>query len=141
MHLRRGFTAIELTIVVALVAILSAIAMPGMTRLLDRIRVHAAVTQIESTFAAARHIAIARSSQASVYIDTVARVISISVGDDTLRRAGIGNENGVELGTNRSSMSYAATGIGYGAANLSVVVRKSAAVDTIVVSRLGRVRH
>jgi hypothetical protein len=37
-------------------------------------------------------------------------------------------------------MSYAPTGMGYGAANLSVVVRRNAAVETVYVSRLGRVR-
>ena len=139
--MRRAFSAIELTIVIGIVSVLSAIAMPAMTRLLDRIRVRAAVTQVESLFGAARHIAIARARTASVEIDTVARRIFITVDGDTVRQGDIGIEHGVELSTNRSSMSYGPTGIGYGAANLSVVVRKSAVADTIVVSRLGRVRH
>ncbi len=139
--MRRGFAAIELTIVIGVLAVLSAIAMPVMASLLDRIRVRAAVTEIESLFAAARHIAIARASQASVEIDTARRVISVTVASDTLRKGMIGTEHGVELGANRTMMSYAPTGIGYGAANLSVFVRKNSAADTIVVSRLGRVRH
>ena len=139
--MRRAFSAIEVTIVIGVVSVLSAIAMPTMTRLLDRIRVHAAVTQVESLFGAARHIAIARARTTSVEIDTVARTISVTVDGDTVREGVIGVEHGVELAANRSSMSYAPTGIGYGAANLSVVVRKSSAADTIVVSRLGRVRH
>ena len=40
----------ELTIVVCVLAVLSAIAMPTATRLVDRIRVRAAVTEIESLF-------------------------------------------------------------------------------------------
>lgn len=139
--MRRAFSAIELTIVIGVVSVLSAIAMPAMTRLLDLMRVRAAVTQIESLFGAARHIAIARGSMASVEIDTVARTISVTLDGDTLRRGDIGTEHGVQLSTNRSSMAYSPTGIGYGAANLSVVVRKSSVADTIVVSRLGRVRH
>ena len=139
--MRRAFSAIELTIVIGVVSVLSAIAMPGMTKLLDHMRVRAAVTQIESLFGAARHIAIARGSMASVEIDTVAQTISVTLDGDTLRRGDIGGEHGVQLSTNRSSMAYSPTGIGYGAANLSVVVRKSPVADTIVVSRLGRVRH
>ena len=44
------------------------------------------------------------------------------------------------VATNRDSMVYDARGIGYGASNLSVVIRRGRAVDTVVVSRLGRVR-
>ncbi len=139
--MRRAFSAIELTIVIGVVSVLSAIAMPGMAKLLDRMKVRAAVTQIESLFGAARHIAIARGSAATVEIDTAARTISVTLDGDTLRRGDVGMEHGVQLSSNRSSMAYSPTGIGYGAANLSVVVRRSSVADTIVVSRLGRVRH
>jgi prepilin-type N-terminal cleavage/methylation domain-containing protein len=138
---RRGFSAIELMVVVGVVSVLSAIAMPTMGRLLDRMRVRAAIIEIEALFSAARHAAIARASTVSVEIDTVAGAVSLTLNDDTLRRGELRREHGVYLSTNRSSMSYAATGIGYGAANLSVAVRKGSIADTIVVSRLGRVRH
>jgi hypothetical protein len=65
----------------------------------------------------------------------------VTVATDTVRRARVGAEHEVTLSSNRGSMSYSATGLGYGAANLSLVVRKRSAMDTIVVSRLGRVRH
>ena len=139
--MRRAFSAIELTIVVGILSVLSAIAMPAVTRLLDRVRVRAAVTEIESLFATARHAAIARGTPASVEIDTVQRSISVTLDRDTLRKGMLGTEHGIELATNRSSMTYTPTGVGYGAANLSVVVRRSAVADTVVVSRLGRVRH
>ena len=138
---RRGFSAIELTIVVTVISVLSAIAVPATARLLDRMRIRAAVTEVEAVFGTARHAAIARAAIATVEIDTVGRTISVVLVGDTLRRAQLGREYGVDLATNRTSMSYAATGIGYGAANLSVVVGKGSIADTIVVSRLGRVRH
>jgi hypothetical protein len=65
----------------------------------------------------------------------------VSVGGDTLRKRDIGAAHDVLLLATRTRMSYSATGIGYGAANLSVVVRRNRAVDTVFVSRLGRVRH
>jgi hypothetical protein len=65
----------------------------------------------------------------------------VSLGTDTVRKRDIGAEHGVELSATRVRMSYSAMGIGYGAANLSAVVRRRSAVDTVFVSRLGRVRH
>lgn len=139
--LRFGFTVVELTITLSIVAVLSAIAMPWAGHLLDRTHVRGAVLEIESGFAAARHIAIARSALATVDIDTTAGVMRVSVGADTLRTIRVGTDHDVKLSATRVQMSYSATGMGYGAANLSVVARRSAAVDTVFVSRLGRLRH
>lgn len=139
--MRRAFTAIELTIVIGVVAILSAIAMPATATLLDRVHLRAAIVEIESLFSAARHIAIARATQASVEIDDRAGTLSVTVDGDTVRQAAVKVEHGVDLTSNRVAMAYSATGVGYGAANLSIVVRKGMVADTVVVSRLGRVRH
>lgn len=124
-----------------ILSILTAIAMPQAARLIDRIHVRGAVMDVESAFSAARHIAIAQSTQPTVEIDTAAREIHVSVDGDTVRTRRIGVEHDVQISASRVRMSYTATGIGYGAANLSVVVRRSSVVDTVVVSRLGRVRH
>ena len=120
---------------------LTAIAMPPAARVLDRIHVRGAVTDIESVFSGARHLAITRSAQSTVDIDTTARTLYVSIGADTVRNRDVGAEHGVRISASRTRMSYSATGVGYGAANLSVVVRRSSAVDTVFVSRLGRVRH
>jgi len=139
--MRHAFTIVELTVTVCILGVLSAIAMPWAGELLDKVRVRGAVVEIESTFSGARHLAIARSAQATVDIDTVAQAIYVSVGIDTLRRREIGADHGVQLSASRVRMSYAATGMGYGAANLSVFVRRNASADTVFVSRLGRLRH
>jgi prepilin-type N-terminal cleavage/methylation domain-containing protein len=136
-----GFTIVELIVTICILSILSAITMPWAGELLDRVRVRGAVMDIESTFSGARHIAIARSAQTTIDIDTVAGAIYVSVGSDTLRRREIGSDHGVQLSASRVRMSYSATGMGYGAANLSVFVRRNASVDTVFVSRLGRLRH
>ena len=139
--MRHAFTIIELTVTLCILSILSAIAIPWAGNILDRVQVMSAAMDIESLFSAARHIAIARAAHATVDIDTIARSIDVSVGSDTVRKREIGTAHGVQLSATRTRMSYSATGIGYGAANLSVVVRRNRAVDTVFVSRLGRVRH
>ncbi len=139
--MRHAFTIVELAVTICILGVLSAIAVPWAGNLLDRVRVGGAVVEIESLFSGARHIAIARAAQATVDIDTVAQIISVSVGLDTVRRGKIGSDHGVQLSASRVRMSYAATGIGYGAANLSVFVRRNASADTVFVSRLGRLRH
>lgn len=139
--MRHAYTIIELTLTVCILGLLSAIAMPLAGSLLDRARVRGAVVEIQSLFSGARHIAIARSAQATVDIDAVAQAIYVSVGVDTVRRGRIGANHGVQLSASRARMSYTATGMGYGAANLSVFVRRNASADTVFVSRLGRLRH
>ena len=139
--MRHAFTIIELAVTLCILSILSAIAIPWAGSILDRVQVMSAAVEIESLFSAARHIAIARAAHATVDIDTIARSNNVSVGSDTVRKREIGTAHGVQLSATRTRMSYSATGIGYGAANLSVVVRRNRAVDTVFVSRLGRVRH
>jgi prepilin-type N-terminal cleavage/methylation domain-containing protein len=138
---RRAFTITELIVTLAILSILSAIAVPWLGGILDRVKVRSAATEIESLFSAARHIAITRATQATVEIDPVLQSIDITVGSDTVRKRDIGAAHDVQISATRARMSYSATGMGYGAANLSVVVRRNASVDTVFVSRLGRVRY
>ena len=139
--MRHAFTVVEHTIALCILSILSAIAIPRAGRFLDRIHVRGAVVEIESLFSTARHLAIAHSAQATVDIDTVEQTIYVSVGADTLRKREVGKAHDVRLAATRVRMSYSATGMGYGAANLSVVVQRNAFADTVFVSRLGRLRH
>ena len=139
--MRHAFTIVELTVTICILGVISAIAMPSVGKLLDSVHVRGAVLEIESLFSGARHIAIARSAQTTVDIDTVDQAIYVSVGVDTLRKGEIGKDHGVRLSATRVRMSYSATGMGYGAANLSVFVRGNDSADTVFVSRLGRLRH
>jgi prepilin-type N-terminal cleavage/methylation domain-containing protein len=141
MKLRRGTTIIELTLALSLISILSAIAYPHVGRLLDGIHVRGTATEIHSLFTAARHQAITRAERVTVQIDTARATISLVAGSDTLRARGFSETHGVTLAANRASFTYSPIGIGYGAGNMTLVIRRNARVDSIFISRLGRVRR
>ena len=60
---------------------------------------------------------------------------------DTVAHRMLASSHGVSLTVSRDSMAYAPNGLGYGASNLTVILRRGAAAETIFVSRLGRVRR
>lgn len=138
---RVGFTIIEVTVVLAIAAVLFAIGLPRAWAFVDRIEVRGAVTEIESLFSLARHVAIARGEQVTLDMDATNRLISIRAGPELIRTREVGAAHGVTMSTNRTSITYSPIGVGYGASNFTLIVSRNRAADTIVVSRLGRVRH
>jgi hypothetical protein len=48
--------------------------------------------------------------------------------------------HGVRLAATRDSMTYYPDGLALGGANLSIVLSRGAAADTVIVSREGRVK-
>ena len=138
--MRRGTTIIELALSLSVISILSAIAYPRIGRLMDGIHVRGTVTEIHSLFTAARHHAITRSELVTVQIDTARGSISLLAGADIIRARGFVDTHGVTLAANRASFTYSPIGIGYGAGNMTLIVRRNARVDSVFVSRLGRVR-
>lgn len=138
---RDGATLIELTIALTLVSILAGITLTRAGQFIDSIEVRGAVSEIQSLFSLARHAAIARGRQSVLNIDAAGGVLSVRVGTEEIRSRDVGDAHGVTLTTNRASMTYSPIGVGYGAANFSLTVRRGSVVDTVIVSRLGRVRH
>jgi prepilin-type N-terminal cleavage/methylation domain-containing protein len=139
--MRRGVTLMEVAVVVAIIAIISAIVTPLLLRRLDRSKVRHATTEIVTALALARTTAIARETRVAVIFDGARAEVVTVAGADTLVRRMLGDIYGVELRSNRDSTVYGPTGLGYGAANLSVIIGRGDAADTVVISRLGRVRH
>lgn len=138
--LRHGFNLIEVTTTLAVVAILSALILPRAAGFMDSIEVRGAVTEIVALFSTARHAAISHGAQAVLEINAGTGTMTLRVGPDTLQAREIGAAHGVTITSNRSSITYSPIGVGYGAANFTMTVRRNALSDTIYVSRLGRVR-
>ncbi|MEO5589783.1 MAG: GspH/FimT family pseudopilin [Gemmatimonadaceae bacterium] len=140
-HVERGFTIIELTIVLAIASILTAMIVPRAGTFIDKIEVRGAVTEIESLFSLARHAAIARGSQVTLNIDNTRGIILITAAADTIQSRPVGAAHKVTLSANRPGITYSPIGVGYGAANFTLLVSRNRTTDSVLVSRLGRVRH
>ncbi|MBY0488378.1 MAG: hypothetical protein K2R93_00940 [Gemmatimonadaceae bacterium] len=134
---RAGRTLPEQLAVLAVTGLLLALAVAPGLPLLDRIAVASASQELVDLIGTARDIALARQQLTAVRIEASARRAVVHSGSDTLARTVL--PDGVRLESSRDSLAYAPTGLGYGAANLRLIVRRGQAADTITVSRLGRV--
>ena len=141
-----GFTAIEVTVALTVIGILVGVAVPRFAALRDRALVRGAANDIASALAATRHAAVVRASRAALRLDTLSATILVQspralLLDTLLVRPLAAVHPGVALEATRDSIAYAPTGLGYGAANATIVVRLRQARETLWVSRLGRVRR
>jgi prepilin-type N-terminal cleavage/methylation domain-containing protein len=136
-----GFTIIEVVIVITIAGLLSAITISRAGGFIDQIEVHGATMEAESMFSRARHIAIARGTPTILDLDPVGSTLSIRGANEVLASRDLRAAHGIDLDTNRTSITYSPVGVGYGAANFTMILSRGRAADTIYVSRLGRVRH
>jgi len=139
--MRRGTTLPELIVVLTVVGVLSAIGLARMSALRDRLSVRAAATETVAAFALARRWSISRASRTALTIDSAASALLVQSYTDTIAHRRLGSSHGVTISATRDSMAYAPNGLGYGASNLTIVLRRGQAAETIFVSRLGRVRR
>lgn len=139
--MRRGITLVELALTVTIVCIVAAMAISGARRLLDGMSVRAAAGDAHTLFGVARQLAILGARMVTLEIDTVGTRLVVWAGPDTLRVRELGQVHGVRLAATRLSTTYGANGVGYGVSNLTLVVQRGRVADTLVVSRLGRVRR
>jgi Tfp pilus assembly protein FimT len=135
-----GTTLLELMVVLCVVAVLLAIAVPSAARVIDRITVRSVGEEIAAIFATARELAVVRRSAVSVLIDTTGATVRVRGEADLVLERRFGPTYGVRLSATRDAMTYDPRGLGYGAANLTLVARRGAAAETVLVSRLGRLR-
>jgi prepilin-type N-terminal cleavage/methylation domain-containing protein len=137
---RVGFTLLELAIVLALVGLLMAIAVPRFAAMRDGASVRAAMANLGADFSLARQSAITRRTTVAVVLDTSSGTVEVRSASRTLAQHALRAMYGIVLGSNRDSAVYDSRGLGYGVSNLTVTVRRGSFVDTLTMSRMGRVR-
>jgi Tfp pilus assembly protein FimT len=140
-RLARATTLIEMCVVLGVIAVMSVIALPRLRDVSDRTASRGAIQDASSLFSLARRAAITRRAVVAVVIDTGSGTITVRIGPRVIARRGLRAQYGVRLSASRDSMSYDPRGLGYGAANLTVVARRGRAAEALTVSRLGRTRH
>ena len=139
--MRRGMTAIEMIVVLSVLAALMGIMVPTVGRLRDGIAVRNATAETLSAFATARRSAIVRGAPVGIGLDRPPGFITVAVNGQLLLQRDLERTYGVTLSSTRDSMAYSPLGHGFGAANLSLVLARGAVAETIFVSREGRVRR
>ena len=139
----RGFTLLEMLIVVILVCLAAAIVVPPLGRALDRAAVDEAAERYSALHETARELAIARGRYARVELDSVRREAVIALRRsgtawDTLEVRSLGRAG---LSASRTMVTFSPLGIGFGASNTSIVFTSGIAAETVTVSRTGRLRR
>jgi hypothetical protein len=122
----------------ALVTLITAVAVRPLRAYADRYAVRQATAETAELFAEARRAGI-RHGRATIYVTSTG--VRLEVRDSVLRANEFLTRLRVSVRTTTGAMTFNHTGLGQGIANGTVILERRAAADTLVVSRLGRVRE
>ena len=139
----KGFSLLELMVVICIAAVLAGFGLPRAMRLLDWIVTDQAMRDVTTAIAVGRHGAVMQMTRARVTIapDTL-RIDRLSTtGWETgWRRPGPAS-HGVLMEVSNPVVVFGPTGMGWGASNTKVVLRRGSQVETVTISRVGRVKR
>jgi Tfp pilus assembly protein FimT len=138
--MRRAHTLPELALTVALLGIALGTALPRVTGLTARWRMRAAVQDVVNALVLAREAALTRGAVATFAVDPVRGDVTVTCAGDTLLRRTLAALHGVRVSASGDSVRYAPDGLATGVSNTTVLLARGPHVDSVVVSRLGRVR-
>jgi len=138
---RRATTLVELLVVLVLLGVLTSVAVPRARAAVDRLSVHAASQDVVLAIAAARAAATRRGDYVSFIADPRSGRVQVVAAGQALFVREVARTRGVRLEATRESITFAPTGLGWGAANTTLVLSRGGSADTIIMSRLGRLRR
>jgi len=129
---------LELIIVLTIVGLLTAVAVPRVVGLRNASAVRSASSEIAASFTLARQSAIMGRRTVAVVLDTASGEVIVRAGGQLVSRRQLRGIYSVLLSANRDSAVYDARGMGFGVSNITIRVRRGSFVDTLTMSRLGR---
>ena len=139
----RGYSLVELAVVLAIVGLVMGITLPRFGDLLDGIAVERAASELTTALAAARNGAVVRATRARLSIATDSLRID-EWGDHGWERALCWPgpaAHGVAVSTSNPTVTFDPRGFGLGLANTRVVLWRGSQSATITTSRVGRVKR
>ena len=138
--MRMGVTLPELVLVLAVAGIVLGIAVPPLSRALDRIEVAAAASHIAAAHSRARLLAVARNRVVVLTVDS----LSLTIRDRGATAALWSRRGpalaGVVLSGAARTFTMSPQGYSLGLSNATLRVSRGKATRAVIVSRLGRVR-
>jgi prepilin-type N-terminal cleavage/methylation domain-containing protein len=140
---RRGYALVELAIVLAVIGLVTMIALPGWGRLYDRFAVEQAASELTTALAVARNLAVLRATSARLSITADSLVIA-EWADGIWRpvwRTSGPQGHSVLLEVSNQTVTFGAMGIGVGASNTLVMLRRGGQTAKVTTSRIGRVKR
>jgi len=138
--MRRAHTLPEMVLTLALLAIVAATAVPSLLATTARWQVRAAVADLVNALVLTREAALARGKTATFTVDAARGEVTVTCAGDTVARRAVGALHGVRLAASTDSVRYAPDGVATGVSNTTLLVVRGSRVDSVIVSRLGRVR-
>src|SRR3989454_5738427 len=141
--MRRGLSLAELVVALAIVAVVTAVTLPSVGGLLDWIAVNTAAQDVATALAAARNAAVMQGSRTRLTIAPDTLRIDRWRGDswDAVLRWPGPLAHGVTLEVSNPEVGFDPIGLGWGVSNTSVVMRRGSRIETLTVSRVGRVKR
>jgi Tfp pilus assembly protein FimT len=131
---------VELLLAAVVLGILCAIAIPRTVAMVDMMQLRGARQDVVIALAVARATAARQGSYVGLVADSASGHVRVSAGGPPVFDRDLRSRRGVRLTASRDSITFAPGGLGYGAANTTIVVSRGGRSDTITTSRLGRVR-
>ncbi len=139
----RGATLVELVIVIVILAALAGVGLPRVRAALDYAAADAAAREITTALAVARQSAIRQGVRARLVIGADSLRAELWDGarwQPAVRWPGPAAHR-VSVQVSNPVVTYAPNGVGWGAANTTVILRRGSQIETITTSRVGRVKR